>query len=238
MVLKFLKTKKIIIILIVLLAFVARIGNVIMHPIPVRDSYIYQKIINDWGENSEYSSNIPPLGLYMMTLPRKLFGLDTIKSGVSVNMLLGICSVLMITAIAHRIVNSFIIEVGVGVIAATHPTLVHYSCHVLRDNTYIMCLLLLVIEIVEYINKERIRDMVLSGMISAFALASRYEGFEAIIIVCLIVLMKKSRKQKRLRDLIIYVSTVIVTINILFMLIGVTLNERFIIEKIKEMTII
>lgn len=160
------------------------------YPVPVRDSYIYSELILEWNETGKLDDEriVPPLGLFIIGLPNKLWGIDVIKGGVCINIILSLLTNSIFVLIGSKFIKSSIVLTLTGIAIATHPQLVHYSCQALRESSYIFfttCSLYIVLE--KGVKSNTIR-IILCGTFTALAILCRYEACENIIIYLFILL--------------------------------------------------
>ena len=178
----------------VICAIVAGITRILycwVYPVPVRDSFAYKEIIEYWirfGSLPE-ESHSPPLGLLFFKIPAEYFDYDVIKTGIAVNVLLGVCIVISIVWIAYVIGLSNMESLLVGIIAATHPTLVKLSCQMIREDSYLLFCSLSILTTFLFLKNRRNRQIILMSLFAASAYLCRHEGLELIPIICLLILV-------------------------------------------------
>lgn len=207
----------------IIFAIIMRILYYIKYPVDVRDSFKYKEIIELWISTKKIPNGegIPPLGLYILKIPTEHFNCDIIHGGTIMNMLLGLCIVSIIIQIAKEIVSSNIIIFLIGVIAATHPSLVDYSCHMTRENTYLVFFSACTLFLIKYIKKKRWIDLAIASFLSASAYLCRHEALEIVFFMMFIILF--SQTQKKLRK-IAHVFLFLITYSISFFVISYSIG--------------
>ncbi len=162
---------------------VIRIVHYIKYPIPVRDAFFYKMVIDEWilqgGINS--GLHIPPLSLYIIKTIAITFGYDIIKSGIIVNHLFGLGIICIIIRIAGCLLNNRLTMLLVGLIAATHPTLVYYSMQSTRENSYLFFFALSLYFFLKYFKKAEYKTLLFTAFFSMASFMCRQEGIEFFI---------------------------------------------------------
>ena len=162
----------------------------------VRDSFIYYQIINDWNSTGQFKTEgtIPPLSLYFLRIPSHFFQYDIMKGGVLVNVLLGIAIVVISIMIVHCICNSLIVDLIFGLLVATHPKLVYYSCQMTRENSYLFFVFLSCLTLIIGNQKKRMIYIMMTGVFAAAAYLCRHEALELIPITVLTIVFFSEKK--------------------------------------------
>ena len=175
----------------VIIAGITRILYCWVYPVPVRDSYAYKFVIEQWIKNGSLpkESHSPPLGLLFFKIPAELFDYNIIKTGIVVNVILGLCIVISIIWISYTIGLSNKETLLIGIISATHPTLVQLSCQMIREDSYLLFCALSILSTFVFLKKHRIRQLFFMSACAASAYLCRHEGLELIPIICLIILV-------------------------------------------------
>ena len=105
----------------------------------------------------------------------------------------------------------------VGLVTSTHPTLIHYSCVLLRENTYLLFCIMSINLLILWYKRKKITYILLGGVTAALSFLCRYEGLEIGLIYVLIILFHfKVLKISRLficliGFLIVYATSIYVT---------------------------
>ena len=196
-----------------ILAYVIRLFYCILYPIQPKDAYIYIKYIIQWEEQGKPIPIIEdiyyPLSLWLLKAPHHFFGMEIVKGGIILNLLLGILIVALLMTIARLFFKEDKIILFVGLIAATHPMLVHFSCVFLRENTYLFFSLLTFYCLAKYCMRFDLIDLVGTGLFGSLASLCRIEGLEFIIVISLVlflfVYVKKKQVYKAIRHFIVFV---------------------------------
>ena len=129
-----------------------RVFYCLKYPVPVRDSFSYKFFIEEWVKYGKlpYGKDFPPLGLYLLHIPSALTGCETIKSSIIMNVLFGMLFICVSVYISKCIFSSTFVQCVIGLIVATHPTLIDYSCQGTRENSYLLFCCLSIFFIIKY----------------------------------------------------------------------------------------
>lgn len=167
-----------------------RVIYLLKYPVPVRDSYEYSLLFQSNSIKWELLENnpIPPLTLFLLNLPNSLFYCGFICGGIIVNIVLGVMIIFLFSKMAIAIIQSNIIALGIGLLVATHPTLIHYSCQPIRENSFLFFYSLSVISLITYCKTRSYGHILFGGACAAATCLCRHEGFELILIYCLFIL--------------------------------------------------
>lgn len=157
----------------------------IRYPVQPRDAYSYSQIISLWEESgiTPRNTNFFPLSLWFLKTPHHLFQYDSMKSGIMVNMLLGLLIIAIIVNIANHLFKNNYTILFAGLAAATHPALVTFSCSCLRENTYLFFTILTISFLVRYCIRPHFSHLFFAGIFGATAFLCRLEGLEILPIV-------------------------------------------------------
>ena len=191
------KTLFIIIILCLCLGGATRFLYCIKYPVQPRDVYPYIYEMENWEK--EQRINVPYLSLYLLNIPHKMLKCDIKKGGVCVNVMVGqliiILSILSFRELSDNKIGLWV----VGLITSTHPTLIHYSCVLLRENTYLLFCIVSINLLILWYKKKSIIYIFLGGVTAALSFLCRYEGLEICVIYMLVMLFHyKTLRIKRL----------------------------------------
>lgn len=213
------KTLFIIIILCLCLGGATRILYCIKYPVQPRDVYKYIYEMENWEK--EQRINVPYLSFYLMNLPHNILKCDIKKGGICVNVVVGqlivILSILSFRELSDNKIGLWI----VGLATSTHPTLIHYSCVLLRENTYLLFCIISVNLLILWCKRKSIIYIFLGGITAALSFLCRYEGFEICVIYILMILLYfKSLRIRRffihlIGFLIVYATSIYVTSTII-----------------------
>lgn len=213
------KTLFFIIILCLCLGGATRFFYCIKYPVQPRDVYTYIHEMENWEK--EQWLDAPYLSLYLLSLPHKILKCDIIKGGICVNVIVGqliiILSILSFRELSDNEIGLWV----VGLVAATHPTLIHYSCELLRENTYLLFSIMSINLLILWYKRRSIIYIILGGVTVALSNMCRYEGLEICVIYILMILFHfKALRVKRsfvhlLCFLIVYATSIYVTSTII-----------------------
>ena len=213
-----------------ILGGIVRIAYLWVYPVPVRDAYTYCEFIGEWISSGripeDAGGGFPPLGLYLFKQTGTILNLDIIKSGTIVNMLAGLLIIATLGTIAHTIIPFSPFVLGVSLVSATHPRLVDYSCQATRENTYLLFTGLSILFFIRYLkSNDRLCLVVVSAVFACAAFLCRHEGFELLILAnCVILLYQKKPILKRLKTVLLFSATYVLSFFLISQLIGVPLS--------------
>ena len=167
--------------LIILCGYIARLLYIIKYSTPSRDSYLYLDYIikcvkNDSTIIDEYS--FPPLGIWILSLPYRLFQYDILKGGIILNLILGLVIIYLFVYVGSTISKRKYLSLLCGLIVSFSPSFIKFSCTFLRENLYIFFLLLFVLNAIK---NATLIGVILSGLLTAILINIRYESFELIV---------------------------------------------------------
>lgn len=165
----------------------ARLIYCIKYPVMPRDSYIYYDIIMAWNETGQLShgenGTIPPLALFLFSIPSIHFGLDVMKGAVLINILSGMAFLHFCIMIMDDVRNNLIWDFMVGILAATHPTLLQFSCQMTREMTYLLFVILAVFFFIHQRDRPVLPYMAMAGFFSSAAFLCRHEALELFPVI-------------------------------------------------------
>ena len=209
------KSLFVIIILCLCLGGAARIFYCIKYPVQPRDVSIYIGEMENWEK--EQRITVPYLSLYLLNLPHKILKCDIEKGGICVNVVVGqliiILSILSFRELSDDKIGLWV----VGLVTSTHPTLIQYSCVLLRENTYLLFCIMSINLLILWYKRKSIIYILLGGVTAALSFLCRYEGLEICVIYILMILFHfKALRIRRLfvhltGFLIVYATSIYVT---------------------------
>ena len=211
----------------------AAIGSIIRvvylwcYPVPVRDAFTYIEYIDLWDKFGVFpcDNTLSPLGIYLLKIPKDILSFDTCTSGIITNMVLGLCIIYLCIKISLMIFPSSLYAFCIGLLTATHPTLVHYSCQMLRENSFLFFCCLSILFLINYYKSARTYNVIFASVFAASAYLCRYEALEVCLILSLAVLLKKRANQwKRVQSFIIFFIGIAATIVMFSCFLGVPLK--------------
>lgn len=185
----------------VLVGFFVRIMYLIKYPVPVRDSYTYQEMIEHWDFSSQTETTkvVPPLSLFFFKTTSQLLNIELIKAAKLFNIETGLLIIVLMMLIASRISSSLICTFISGLIAATHPVLVELSCQMLRENSYLMFTCFAILCLMSYLKHIGITKLVLAALCVTLSFFCRYEGIDNLVISFLIILFFPKRIRMKVK---------------------------------------
>lgn len=217
-------------------SFLIRIVYIITYPVQPRDCYKYLNFINEWELTNRIpaTKTLPPLSMAILRFPKHYFGLDVVKSGIVINVVLGVLTVYVICLIAKRTTRSDLATIIIGGIAATNPSLVHFSCQFLRESIYLFFCSLFVLKNIDLILNCSICNLLQCALFSSAAYLSRHEGLELFVVeIVVIAFLTKQQKIEKIRNIIMFGIFCMAMIYLFFKLIGVPLNYYYNIFEMK-----
>lgn len=186
------RKKDIVFIICYLVGLIFRIQYLISYPVPVRDSYTYRNMILLWNETGSFPTqhSIPPLGIGLFRFLSTHIDYDIIKVSIIANMAIAMSIIFVTIKFASEYIHSFIILLCFGIVLSTHPSLIEYSCEMIRENSFIMFSVISLIALTKFIHTNKYYYLIESGLFSGFSLLCKHEGFELIVISLVICLIR------------------------------------------------
>ena len=165
-----------------------RILYCVKYPTPVRDSFEYIDQIKQWSETGTLSVDgmIVPLGLFILKIPNSFWSIRLFQGSIILNNIFGLAIILSIIKILKISKSNSLILLG-ALIAATHPSLVAFSCEMLRENSYLLMICFSIIAFENYIFKNKITYLCLCAMWVCFAFLCRNEALELLVLFSLAI---------------------------------------------------
>lgn len=202
-----------------LIGLIARVSYHIAYPVPVRDSYKYVELIENWNKGIKATNRIPPLSIYIMGIPNRITGYDVYKGGIILNEILSLCTIYVFIQIMSLFTNSNGLLFCIGFAFSTHPTLVKLSGQLLRESPFLFLLCLSLKHMILYLKHigNQYTNIVLSAFFVSSACFCRYESIELVIITILLLLFLKTKKPIKIISLYL-LSFVLSTFFILYYL--------------------
>ena len=235
--------RDIIAVLCMLTGLICRMAYCIRYPVQPRDSYKYEWVIALWEETGEISDQITffPLSLWILKTPYHLFRYDIMKGGIIINILLGVLIIFFSVIIADRIFENKYVVACVGLLVATHPMLVRFSCTFLRENTYLFFSVIAFSCFFHYYIRPKFFSVFLCSLFSALAFLCRLESLEVFaifaVVIGLLLCKRKIKLGKAVCHTVFFSFMFLITIAGTCLLLGFNLVEfrsiisRFYIEE-------
>ena len=192
--------------LLTLLGGVIRFGAYWQDPLLSRDAIFYWQKIQIWLQRGWSGLSIDT-GLILPGLIRHLMrcGLSFEFAGVGCNLLAGTLLIAAVGSLGRRLCRSGIAGMIAAVLIAGHPTLIQLSYEIQRESIYLLFSVLALDAGYRGIVEERRPFMVLAGIMTAWAAATRYEGIELLLFPCIgIWLLKRESFQKTLFHMLVF----------------------------------
>ena len=169
-----------------LLGGMIRFGVYLQDPLLSRDAIFYWQKIQIWlqGGWSELSIDT---GLMFPGLVRRLMqcGLSFEVAGVGCNLLAGTLLIAAVGRLGRRLCCSGIAGMIAAALIAGHPSLIQLSYEIQRESLYLLFSVLALDAGYEGIVEARRIFMMLAGVMTAWAAATRYEGIELLLFPCI-----------------------------------------------------
>lgn len=167
-----------------------RIAFCIRYPVQPRDAYVYESVVREWINTGMIPERVTyfPLSLWFFRVASCFVHYDIIKGGIIVNQVIGLLFIVVTIYLFSYYFKNVSILYIVGLIIATHPTLVRFSCCLLRENTFLLFASLSVYSFVCYYGKTNIATLTAASVFGALAFLCRLEGLEVIVVLFLLLL--------------------------------------------------
>ena len=135
-----------------LIGIACRMAYCVRYPVQPRDAYTYEQLIRNWEKTGLLSDAFVgiPFSLWILKAPYHFFRFDISKSGIAINCLLGILIIIISIIIADELFKNTYISFLSGLVFATHPILVRFSCSFLRENLYLFFTMMSILTAVKY----------------------------------------------------------------------------------------
>lgn len=218
--------------IILLLSLGIRLCYIIKYPIPVRDALNYKRIVEEWIDYGTFMLNrnddIPPLFLYIVKELHISTEIDILSVGTIVNMIAGLFIVMVIFLIGNMIFKNLTLSIFLGLIAASHPKLISFSCQMLRENTYLLGVTFFLYFLLSSIRKITYGKVMTLGIITSVTVMIRHEGLELLLLTLILlvnqILSKKIKTNKLLLLLSTYMISILMGLFLLNQIMGIKLE--------------
>lgn len=192
-----------------------RVIYCIVYPVPVRDSFKYKEFIELWDYSGIIpgKSYYPPLSIFILKIPYSLFGYDVIKGGTIINIVLGLGIIIALIKIAYALFPSKAAALCSGILVATHPTLIHYSCQMTRENSYLFFSCLATYFFIKSLTRtSKLFYVAYAAIFSSCALLCRFEALELFAIFVLWITFSNLKSfSKGIKKLFLFISFSIIS---------------------------
>lgn len=203
---------------------VTRIGYIIKNPIPPRDSYTYEDFLIKWDKLGHIPRDkvYPPLGLYIFKSITNIYGNDYLKKGTLINVIVGLLIIVLVIKAGAQITHSDLGVMCLGLILSTHPSLVYYSCCLLRENLYLLFAICSLFNFYSFYKKRKRIMIFFSGGCTALAFMCRYEALELFIITLVLIICSQNiRTYHKIKNIFICVSAFVLVFCIVSIIIDI-----------------
>lgn len=183
------------------LGAIIRILYCIVYPVQTRDAYHYMNIAESWIKNGtiEKPTVFFPFSIWVMKIPCHFFYCRVQIAGITTNVIIGLLLILICMRISKMICNSEIITITAGLLMATHPSLVYFSCNYMRENVYLLNCCLCIYFLLKYLKKSNTFYVGFAGVFTALAIMARLEGAELIPIALLCIVAYNIKRRKYIK---------------------------------------
>lgn len=180
------KNKVFIITFCLLLGLTTRLVYCIKYSIQPRDAYKYELMVQEWIKTGT-PAQLPffPLSLWIFKSASLFLNIEILTAGIIVNMIAGLLIIYTAINISLYLFKSYMIALFVGASFATHPSLIYYSCTVLRENTYLLFIILFFSSITKYFKEISVLHLLLASLYVSLAFLCRLESIEIVFIFSL-----------------------------------------------------
>ena len=205
-------------VIIFVLACIIRIAFMIQNPVRVRDSFEYRNVLEN-KEKVVFDKNhvYPPLAMYIIGLPGMITKCNTIKGGCVIDNVLGLMIVLTIMLIAQEFTKSLLNLFCIGLLAATHESLVEYSCEMLRENSFLIFCSIGVLCMVRAIKRRSYLYHVLCGVFFSLGVMCRYEALEFSAIYLITVYLLQRNLKRTIKSTLCFAISFLIVFGIVYL---------------------
>lgn len=188
-----------------LAGWVVRVIYLITYQAPVRDAFKYKKQIEMWSLTGSIPDMkyFPPLPSFFFKTINNIFQGEIIRESTIANLFFGLIIILLTVLIAAQYTSDIRILFLIGGMAATHPSFVHYSCQMLRENLFLLTILLSFSLLIHYLKKRNIIFLILSSVFLGAGFLCRSESMEVLVIYIIILLCEKKKLLIKIKTLAI-----------------------------------
>ena len=222
-------------ILCVALGGLIRVIFCIVYPVPVRDAFKYKEFIELWDYYGIIPSDsyFPPLSMFLLKTPYSLFEYDVIKGGVIINIVLGLGIIITLINVSYEIFPSIFAALCSGLLVATHPSFIQYSCQMTRENSYLFFSCLATLFFIKSLNRaSKPFYVVYAALFSSCAFLCRFEALELFaIFIFLIICSNLKSIPTGMKKLFLFSSFSIISFGSIIYIMNIPfsyfLNDRF-----------
>ena len=190
-----------ILIMLLILASSLRISRTLIINRISKDGVLYVRMAEhvkngEWSTAFSENKRMPPLYIFMIVSLNRHLGLSMESAATLISIIAG--SLLLIPFfLVVRLFYGTKIATFAGLLIAVHPDLVKISSTVMRDSLFLFLFVCAFSSLVFAIDKNRLILWGMAGCFSAWAVATRAEGFELIISVILWIFIDLIIKKRR-----------------------------------------
>lgn len=188
-----------------IVALIARLFELILDPLLMRDSARYLHLAEIWFNTGDYSKTlventvVPPLPLFTIKEMMR-WGYPAEIAGRSIALFLNSLIPVIGYAIAYKIFPKKLVVFACAFLFILNPTLISYSIQPLRENYYLFFLALTIYAVLKAMDNSSATNWMIVGCLSATAFFCRYEALELLLLcsaVLILLCFKKRISYKR-----------------------------------------
>lgn len=189
---RFVKNIKHLLLIVLVLAFCARVARCFLGNRIDKDSVIYLHMAEEMGRGHfnrafDWNFRMPPLYLFMMALGEWL-GVGAHLAGVAISVVAGTLLVLPAYSLGRALFDEKI-GVAAAFLAATHPYLIRISADVMRDSLFITLIVGSLALAVAAVESKRALLWYFAGFLAGLAAMIRSEWVEMVLVVLIWVVI-------------------------------------------------
>lgn len=185
---------------ILLLSFLLKYLYWHLDPIVSRDGCLYIRLAQAWYDSGDFKEvlnaseiRIPPLLLFLMKSLMR-FGLSAEAAGVWLNLVLGTFTPLLTYGIAYEVTQRKDVSICSALLIAVNPTMNKLAVAVQRDMLYLFFIGLGLWFLAAGIRRRQWHYWLGVGIADGFAMLTRYETLEMLVIVPVILIIMSAGK--------------------------------------------
>ena len=231
-------------VLIYAVAVLFRLAAFLLNPLLSRDPALYLTQADLWYETGDYMQTflpgivVPPLPLWIMKTALQT-GFQAEIAGRTIAMVLGAFLPVAGVLFAWKITRKIRIGLIAALLVIIHPELVSYSFQPLRENFYFFFEALLLVTLVDAIQKDHVMKWALCGCFLSLSFFCRYEALQFLAVIpfllALLLLCRKIKLKQAFLDIsAFFLLFVLTAIPLLW---AVDFNCRFLTGKIGQIIV-
>ena len=215
-----------------ILGGIARVAFLIHYPVHVRDSYRYAKII----ESMDFTDlGTPAVGVYFLSIPHRYFHYDIIRGCIVMNVCIGVLIILLTIFISNIWFKNSYAAFLTGIVAATTPSLIYYSCNLLRENFYLLFIECFIIFETKQYKGSSLFNTFMCSLFATLTMLVRIEGMELFIIFVFVEIFIRWKKKKQLYlNVLYFITSTLFVLLILFYVFSFPINYGYYLVRLNK----